>query len=102
MEKDTGTIFDSVKVDGGMVDNNLLMQFQSDIFNKKVISQEINEITALGAGAASFLYLNELPLENMNEYITQSNTWNPNIDSNHRNHYISKWNKAIGKAKQWI
>ncbi len=43
MEKDTGTVFDSVKVDGGMVDNNLLMQFQSDIFNKKVISQELNE-----------------------------------------------------------
>jgi glycerol kinase len=102
MEKDTGTVFDSVKVDGGMVDNNLLMQFQSDIFNKKVISQQINEITALGAGAASFLYLKELPLENMNEYITQSNTWNPNIDSNQRNHYISKWNKAISKAKQWI
>jgi glycerol kinase len=102
MEKDTGTVFDSVKVDGGMVDNNLLMQFQSDIFNKKVISQQINEITALGAGAASFLHLKELPLENMNEYITQSNTWNPNIDSNQRNHYISKWNKAISKAKQWI
>jgi len=102
MEKDTGTVFDSVKVDGGMVDNNLLMQFQSDIFNKKVISQQINEITALGAGAASFLYLKKLPLENMNEYITQSNTWNPNIDSNQRNHYISKWNKAISKAKQWI
>jgi glycerol kinase len=102
MEKDTGTVFDSVKVDGGMVDNNLLMQFQSDIFNKKVISQQINEITALGAGAASFLYFKELPLENMNEYITQSNTWNPNIDSNQRNHYISKWNKAISKAKQWI
>jgi len=102
MEKDTGTVFDSVKVDGGMVDNNLLMQFQSDIFNKKVISQQINEITALGAGAASFLHLKKLPLENMNEYITQSNTWNPNIDSNQRNHYISKWNKAISKAKQWI
>ena len=39
MEKDTGTVFDSVKVDGGMVDNNLLIQFQSYIFNKKVISQ---------------------------------------------------------------
>ena len=102
MEKDTGTIFDSVKVDGGMVENNLLMQFQSDIFNKKVISQELNEITALGAGAASYLYLNELPLENMNEYITQSSTWNPNMDTNQRTHYISKWNKAISKAKQWI
>jgi len=102
MEKDTGTVFDSVKVDGGMVDNNLLMQFQSDIFNKKVITQEINEITAMGAGAASYLYLNELPLENMNEYITQSSTWNPNMDANQRTHYISKWNKAISKAKQWI
>ena len=102
MEKDTGTVFDSVKVDGGMVENNLLMQFQSDIFNKKVISQELNEITALGAGAASYLYLNELPLENMNEYITQSSTWNPNMDTNQRTHYISKWNKAISKAKQWI
>ena len=102
MEKDTGTVFDSVKVDGGMVENNLLMQFQSDIFNKKVISQELNEITALGAGAASYLYLNELPLENMNEYITQSSTWNPNMNTNQRTHYISKWNKAISKAKQWI
>lgn len=102
MEKDTGTVFDSVKVDGGMVENNLLMQFQSDIFNKKVISQELNEITALGAGAASYLFLNELPLENMHEYITQSSTWNPNMDTNQRTHYISKWNKAISKAKQWI
>ena len=102
MEKDTGTVFDSVKVDGGMVENNLLMQFQSDIFNKKVISQELNEITALGAGAASYLFLNELPLENMHEYITQSSTWNPNMDTNQRKHYISKWNKAISKAKQWI
>jgi len=102
MEKDTGTVFDSVKVDGGMVENNLLMQFQSDIFNKKVISQELNEITALGAGAASYLFLNELPLENMHKYITQSSTWNPNMDTNQRTHYISKWNKAISKAKQWI
>ena len=102
MEKDTGTVFDSVKVDGGMVENNLLMQFQSDIFNKKVISQELNEITALGAGAASYLFLNELPLDNMHEYITQSSTWNPNMDTNQRTHYISKWNKAISKAKQWI
>ena len=80
MEKDIGITFESVNVDGGMVVNNLLMQFQSDIFNKKVISQEINEITALGAGAASFLFINNLPLENMNSFITQSKTWNPNMD----------------------
>ena len=101
MERDIGITFESVNVDGGMVVNNLLMQFQSDIFNKKVISQEINEITALGAGAASFLFINNLPLENMNSFITQSKTWNPNIDSKQREQYLNKWNKAINKSKQW-
>ena len=101
MEKDIGTIFESVNVDGGMVENNLLMQFQSDIFNKKVISQEINEITALGAGAASYLFVNNLPLKTMSSLISQSKSWNPNIDTKQRELYISKWNKAISKAKQW-
>jgi len=102
MEKDIGVKFNSVNVDGGMVNNNLLMQFQSDIFDKKVISQKIKEITALGAGAASYLFINDLPLENMSNYISQSKTWNPNIDPKQREHYISKWGKAIDKARQWI
>ena len=101
MEKDIGTTFESVNVDGGMVENNLLMQFQSDIFNKKVISQEINEITALGAGAASYLFVNNLPLKTMSSLISQSKSWKPNIDTKQRELYISKWNKAISKAKQW-
>ncbi len=101
MEKDVGIVFESVNVDGGMVENNLLMQFQSDIFDKKVVSQKINEITALGVGAASFLHINKMPFENMKDFITQSETWNPNIDSKLRDHYLNKWNKAISKAKQW-
>ena len=100
MEKDIGITFDTVNVDGGMVDNNLLMQFQSDIFDKKVLSQDTNEITALGVGAASFMYFYDLPL-NMSSFITHSKTWSPNIDRNLREHYISKWYKAISKAKQW-
>ncbi len=101
MEKDIGIIFDTVNVDGGMVVNNLLMQFQSDIFDKKVISQKINEITALGAGAAGYLFINSIPLEDMNSFISQSKTWNPNMDSKQREHFINKWNKAINKSKQW-
>jgi len=101
MEKDTGINFESVNVDGGMVENNLLMQFQSDIFNKKVNAQQINEITALGVGAASYIYFNNLPLDTVGEFITNSQTWNPNMDSKQRDHYLSKWNKAISKAKQW-
>ena len=42
MEKDTGIKFESVNVDGGMVENNLLMQFQADIFSKKVNSQPVS------------------------------------------------------------
>ena len=53
MEKDVGINFNEVKVDGGMVNNNLLMQFQSDIFNKNIISRDIQEITAYGAAIAS-------------------------------------------------
>ncbi len=102
MEKDIGRQFDSVSVDGGMIVNNLLMQFQSDIFQKKVISQDINEITALGAGAASFLFVNNLPLKNMNSFITHSKTWNPNMDSKQRIYYLNKWKKAINKSKKWI
>jgi len=41
------------------------------------------------------------PLDTMGEFITNSQTWNPNIDSKQRDHYLSKWNKAISKAKQW-
>ena len=102
MEKDIGIQFNSVNVDGGMIVNNLLMQFQSDIFQKKVISQDINEITALGAGAASFLFVNNLPLKNMNSFITHSKTWNPNMDSKQRIYYLNKWKKAINKSKKWI
>ena len=101
MEKDLDIEFENIKVDGGMVENNLLMQFQSDIFDKKVTSQKINEITALGAGAAGYLFINNLPLENMNSFITQSKTWNPNMDTKQREHYLNKWNKAINKSKKW-
>jgi glycerol kinase len=102
MEKDTGKVFESVSVDGGMIDNNLLMQFQSDIFNKKVVSQKINEITALGVGAASYLYLNKFSFDNMSNFITKSSTWKPNMVSELRIKYVFKWNKAISKAKKWI
>ena len=101
MEKDIGIKFDSVSVDGGMVVNNLLMQFQSDIFEKKIVTQEINEITALGVGAASYLFVNNLPLKNMNLFISKSKSWNPNMDSRQRKLYVSKWNKAVNKSKQW-
>ena len=102
MEKDTGLKFSKVSVDGGMIANNMLMQFQADIFNKVVVSQKINEITALGAAAASYIFTNNLTLETMESFVSSSSTWSPSIDSKLRDKYIQKWSKAISKAKEWI
>jgi len=102
MEKDLDTKFENLKVDGGMVDNNLLMQFQSDILGMSIHSQEINEITALGVGVASYLYAMDLPISSMSDYITSSKTWNPNMSNETRVKFLKSWHKAIEKAKNWL
>ncbi|MDA9607307.1 glycerol kinase GlpK [Candidatus Actinomarina] len=101
IEKDMDTKINRINVDGGMVENNLLMQFQADIFDKQVSSQSINEVTALGVAAASFMHELSLPLNEMDNFIIKSKTWNPNINSKDRDKYLKKWNKAINKSKKW-
>ena len=102
MQKDLNMEFESVKVDGGMVNNNLLMQFQSDILDKTILSQNINEITSLGAGAASYIYANGFPIEKMNDYFSSSKSWSPNVSNDYRNKLFKSWNKAIEKSKNWL
>jgi glycerol kinase len=102
MEKDIGIKFNEVKVDGGMVNNNLLMQFQSDIFNKNIISRDIQEITAYGAGIASYISFNAIEVEDFDIDIKKSNSWSPNLNETLRSEYISLWNKAIEKSKNWL
>ncbi|WP_319561714.1 FGGY-family carbohydrate kinase [Marispirochaeta sp.] len=53
MERDSGIRIGSLRVDGGMVRNELLMQFQADILGRPVIRPEITETTALGAACAA-------------------------------------------------
>ena len=102
MEKDLGIEFQNLKVDGGMVSNNLLMQFQSDILNKTIISQEINEITALGAGVASYIFAENLNIENVGDFISTFKTWNPNMSNESRENLLTSWFKAIEKSKHWL
>ena len=101
IEKDMDTTINRINVDGGMVENNLLMQFQADIFDKQVSSQSINEVTALGVAAASFMHELSLPLNEMDNFIIKSKSWNPNMNSKDRDKYLKKWNKAINKSKKW-
>ncbi len=102
MEKDLDIEFQNLKVDGGMVSNNLLMQFQSDILNKTIISQDINEITALGAGIASYIFIKNLNIESVGELISTSKTWNPNMSNEFRENLLTSWFKAIEKSKHWL
>ena len=102
MEKDLDIEFQNIKVDGGMVENNLLMQFQSDILNKPVMSQNINEITSLGVGVASYLYFKKLPIEELGNYFSAAKTWSPNMNNDSRIKTLSLWYKAIERSKHWL
>ena len=102
MEKDLDIEFENIKVDGGMVENNLLMQFQSDILNKSVMSQNINEITSLGVGVASYIYIKKLPIEEMGKYFSTAKTWSPNMNNDSRIMTLSLWYKAIERSKNWL
>ena len=102
MEKDLDIEFENIKVDGGMVENNLLMQFQSDILNKSVMSQNINEITSLGVGVASYIYIKKLPIEEMGKYFSTEKTWSPNMNNDSRIKTLSLWYKAIERSKNWL
>ena len=102
MEKDLDIEFENIKVDGGMVENNLLMQFQSDILNKSVMSQNINEITSLGVGVASYIYIKKLPIEEMGKYFSTEKTWSPNMNNDSRIMTLSLWYKAIERSKNWL
>ena len=101
-EKDLDIEFENIKVDGGMVENNLLMQFQSDILNKSVMSQNINEITSLGVGVASYIYIKKLPIEEMGKYFSTEKTWSPNMNNDSRIKTLSLWYKAIERSKHWL
>ncbi len=102
MEKDLGQSFNELNVDGGMVENNLLMQFQADILNKNIVARDIKEITAYGAALASYIFIKQLKLSEVNINLNYTSSWAPNVDVQIRDKYLNNWNKAIEKAKNWI
>lgn len=103
MEEDSGVNLQSLKVDGGMVFNELLMQFQADILGKSVVRPQITETTALGAAYAAGLAVgfwrdqNEL-LENWKV----DKTWNPDMDPEIRKNRYAEWKKAVTRTFDWV
>ena len=102
MKEDSGLSFSTLKVDGGAVRNNFLMQFQADILNTDVLRPEITETTALGAA-----YLAGLAVgfwkdkENIVKNWKLNRKFTPNLSEELRNKYFKGWKKAVEKAKKW-
>ena len=102
MKEDSGLELKSLKVDGGAVANNFLMQFQSDIINANVLRPEIIETTALGAaylaGLAVGFWKNK---EDIKKNWKLDKEFEPNLSEELRTKYFKGWKKAVEKAKNW-
>ena len=103
MQKDSGVALNSLKVDGGMVANELLMQFQADLLNVPVIRPAITETTALGAAYAAGLAIGFwASMEDLKQYWSVDKTWQPQMDDNARQAGIRGWKKAVQRTFDWI
>jgi glycerol kinase len=102
MEKDAGISITSLRVDGGMVVNQLLMQFQSDILGEEVICPKIIETTALGAAYAAGLAVGYWEnLDDLRKNWAIANTWKPNMTVDTRTKMRMQWKKAVTKSFDW-
>jgi glycerol kinase len=102
MEKDAGISITSLRVDGGMVVNQLLMQFQSDILGEEVICPKIIETTALGAAYAAGLAVGYWEnLDDLRKNWAIANTWKPNMSFDTRATMRKQWKKAVTKSFDW-
>jgi glycerol kinase len=103
MNKDSGVELSKLKVDGGMVANELLMQFQSDILNVPVIRPKVSETTALGAAYAAGLAVGFWSgLEELRHNWVEDKTWHPANKTNIREKCYIEWKKAVDRTFNWV
>lgn len=103
MEKDSRIKLAALKVDGGMVFNELLMQFQSDVLDVPVVRPKVAETTALGATYAAGLSVGFW--KDFNELRAnwgKDKEWKPNMTSPMREKLYSEWKKAVTRTFDWI
>jgi len=103
MFQDTGVALSALKVDGGMVKNDLLMQFQYDILNVAVIRPCVTETTALGAAYAAGLAMGYWGgLDDLRQHWAVDKTWYPNRVSELREKGYGGWKKAVERTFDWV
>lgn len=91
-----------LKVDGGMIENDLLMQFQADILDLPVIRPVVKETTALGAAYAAGLAVGFWSgTDEVRANWAADKTWHPQMPDAKRTAYITAWNKAVDRSYGW-
>jgi glycerol kinase len=103
MEQDSGIRLEVLRVDGGMVRNNLLMQFQADILERPVVLPANPETTSLGAAYAAGLAVGFFRDQNeLCAHWRTEKTWTPSMDAAKREHIYRQWKKAVQRSFDWV
>ncbi len=103
MAQDSGVEMSALKVDGGMVANDLLMQFQADILGVPVVRPKVAETTALGASYAAGLatgFWNNL--DDLRQNWGVDKTWEPRMSEDQREKMYHDWKRAVERSFDWI
>ncbi len=100
---DSGVPLGELKVDGGMIANNLLMQFQADILGVPVVRPVVAETTALGAAYAAGLAVGFWDgLDELRANWQEDSRWEPSMDEAERERLLRNWKKAVTKTFDWV
>ena len=103
MEKDSGVSLETLRVDGGMTDDELLMQFQADIVDRAVVRPRIKETTALGAAFAAGLAIGAFrDADDLRTRWAESHRWHPQMQDDARQQMLRRWTKAVGRSLDWV
>jgi glycerol kinase len=103
MNADSGVALTALKVDGGMVYNELLMQFQSNVLDVPVIRPQVAETTALGAAYAAGLAVGFWnAVDDLRENWVKDKEWQPSMDAAEREKEYRFWKKAVTRTFDWV
>ncbi|MDN4481476.1 glycerol kinase GlpK [Demequina muriae] len=103
MRADSGVDLTELKVDGGMVVNDVLMQFQADILDVEVVRPKVAETTALGAAYAAGIAVGYWDGEqDVIDNWAEDKRWRPDLDEDERARMMRNWKKAVTKTMDWV
>jgi len=103
MQLDSKINLDVLRTDGGMVEDELLMQFQSDILNRPVVRPVVKETTALGASYAAGLAVGFYKdIEELKTNWAVDHTWNPHMEEDDREEQYKLWKRAVTRSFDWV